>query len=67
MICVELDCDGGASHCAGAVVATGATGGTKIATEALSGGAVIDLHPVLAVIHIHIKCCEYECDRFPGC
>ena len=68
---MELDSDGGASHGAGGgatvvtvvtdTVATGFTG----ATVALGGGAVIDLHPVKAVIHI--KCCECECCRFTSC
>ena len=69
-ICVQLDCDGGASHGAGggATVVTGATatGATVVGvTVALGGGAVIDLHPVPAAIHI--KCCECECCRFTSC
>ena len=56
---MELECDGGASHGVGegATVVTGATAtGATGATVALGGGAVIDLHPVIAVIHV--KCCK---------
>ena len=67
-MCVELDCDGGASQGAGdgatVVTVTGATAATG-ATVALGGGAVIDHNPIPAAPHF--KCCECDCDRYPGC